>query len=82
MCPRQEKPKAAALIDALFANPYLTVARAAEVLATSNPTARGAVIALVDAGILTEATGRSWGRVYVASAILTLVQLPFTGAVK
>jgi len=76
----QEKPKAVALVDALFTNPYLTVARAAEVLATSNPTARGAVAALVDAGILTEATGRSWGRVYVAGAILTQVQLPFTGA--
>jgi Fic family protein len=76
----QEKPKAVALIDRLFENPYLTVARAAEILATSNPTARTAIHALTAAGILREATGRSWGRVYVAQAILDLIQHPFLGA--
>jgi Fic family protein len=75
----QEKPKAVALLDKLFDNPYLTVARATEVLAASNPTARAAVMALVDAGILTEATGKSWGRVYVVQAILDLAQHPFVG---
>jgi Fic family protein len=76
----QEKAKAVALIDRLFENPYLTVARAAEILATSNPTARTAINALTAAGILRETTGRSWGRVYVAQAILDLVQHPFLGA--
>ncbi len=69
-----EKPRALALVDALFANPYLTVSHAEELLSASNPTARGAVTALIQAGILTETTGRSWGRVYVAQAILDALQ--------
>ena len=46
----RDLPKAAGLIDQLFVNPYMTVARAAQVLGVSNPTARKAVEALVQAG--------------------------------
>jgi len=69
-----EKPRALALVDALLANPYLTVAHAAELLSASNPTARGAIATLMQAGILTETTGRTWGRVYVAQPILDALQ--------
>ena len=66
----RSKPKAADLIDPLFINPYITVARAAQLLNVSLPTARQAVKVLEEAGILHEFTGRSWGRTYVAADVL------------
>jgi Fic family protein len=72
----REKPKAAALIDPLFTNPYMTIARAAWVLKVSLPTARQAVKALQDAGILQEVTGRKWGRIYRATAISSAIENP------
>lgn len=58
------KPKALALLDELFINPFLSVSRAQGILEVSNPTARQAVE--VFAGMLEEVTGRSWGRLYLA----------------
>jgi Fic family protein len=72
----RDYPKAAGLIDQLFVNPYMTVARAAQVLGVSNPTARKAVELLEQAGILREITGRDWGRVYLAAAISDAIQNP------
>lgn len=72
----RDHAKAAGLIDQLFVNPYVTVARAAEVLGVSNPTARKAVELLEQAGVLRETTGREWGRVYLASAISEAIQNP------
>jgi len=63
-----------ALLDRLFENPYVTVARAAKLLKTSNPTARAAVKKLVDAGMLKETTGRSWGKVFLAKPILRAIE--------
>jgi Fic family protein len=68
------RPRALALVDHLFVNPYLTVARAAELLNTSNQTARQAVRVLEDEDILQEVTGRRWGRVYVAGPILAALE--------
>lgn len=68
------KVKAMALLDELFASPYITVARAAEVLAVSNPTARTAVGTLVKAGLLAEVGEGRWRRVYVASPILEVLE--------
>ncbi|MBI4390673.1 MAG: Fic family protein [candidate division NC10 bacterium] len=72
----REKPKALALVDHLFLNPYMSVARAERVLKVSNPTARQAVNALVEKGMLAEITGRSWGRLYLARPILDVIEAP------
>lgn len=69
----RSKPKAAALIDPLFTNPYLTVSRTAELLNVSLPTARQVVRVLEESGLLQEVTGRAWGKTYVATRILRLM---------
>ncbi len=69
-----EKPKALALLDELFMNPYMTVARASEILKVSNPTARQAVTLLQQRGLLEEITGRAWGRLYLARPILRALE--------
>ena len=63
-----------ALVDELFVNPYITVARAEKVMGVSNPTARAAVNNLHGMKILREVTGRGWGRIYEASAILKVIE--------
>ena len=70
----RNKPKAATLIDPLFVNPYMTVSRAAELLSVSLPTARQAIQTLEESGILQEVTGRAWGKIYVESQILSLIE--------
>jgi Fic family protein len=70
----RNRSKAITLIDALFVNPYITVSRAQRVLNTSNPTAREAIRALEDAGVLAEVTQRSWRRVYLARPILEIIE--------
>jgi Fic family protein len=70
----RSRPKAAALIDPLFINPYITVSRAAEMLNVSLPTARQIVRTLEESGILQEVTGRAWGKTYVATRILKLIE--------
>ena len=68
------RPNALRLLDELFANPYLTAARAARVLGVSGPTARQAIAVLREEGLLAEMTGRSWGRVYLARPILEAIE--------
>lgn len=65
---------ALALLDELFDNPYVTVARAAPLLGVSKPTARTAVTALEEAGLLREITGRSWGKTYLAEPIMRIIE--------
>ncbi|MBI4597017.1 MAG: Fic family protein [Candidatus Omnitrophica bacterium] len=72
----RDRPKALALLDQLFINPYLTVARASEVLRVSNPTARQAVMLLQQKGMVEEITGRAWGRLYLARPILRVLESP------
>lgn len=69
----RDKGTALALVDQLFTNPYTTVARAAAQLAVSNPAARAAVNLLEERRILTEITGKSWGKTYVALPILRVI---------
>jgi Fic family protein len=69
-----KRPNALRLLDALFVNPYLTAARAAKVLEVSDPTARQAMAHLQDQGLLSETTGRSWGRIYLARPILEVIE--------
>jgi Fic family protein len=66
--------RAAALLDSLFVNPYTTVTRATTLLEVTRPTAQKAIDRLVDAGMLEEATGRDWGRTWVARKILGVVE--------
>ena len=70
----RSKPKASALVDPLFINPYMTVSRASQILHVSLPTARQAVKGLEDLHILKEVTGRAWGKTYVAARIMTLIE--------
>jgi Fic family protein len=72
----RDKPKAVALLDELFINPYVTVARAGELLQVSHPTASQAIEFLQQNGLLEEITGRSWGRVYLARPILAILEQP------
>jgi len=62
------------LVDALLVNPYMSVARAQRALGVSNPTARQAVTRLQKLGMLTEITGRAWGRLYLARPILRIIE--------
>lgn len=72
----KDKPKAIALLDQLFVNPYITVARAAELLGVSNPTARKTVTLLQNAGMLREVSGRKWGQLYLAGPIMKAIEKP------
>jgi len=67
------KPRALALVDHLFVNPYLTVKRADSILQMSNPTARGAVATLQEMGVISPVTDRSWRRIYVCRPILDVI---------
>ncbi len=67
-------PRAVELLDELFTNPYITVARAASALGVSNPTARQAVAALEKAGMLEEVSGRAWGKLYLAHPIMRVIE--------
>lgn len=73
------KANVQALLDQLFINPYITVARAEQILGVSNPTARQAVALLEKAGLLEEISGRRWGKLYLARAILDAVDKPEAG---
>lgn len=67
------KPRALALIDHLFVNPYLTVKRAQTILGMSNPTARAAVATLEEEGVVGPLTDRPWRRVYLCRPILDVL---------
>lgn len=69
-----DRPKAVALLDELFQNPYITVARAAEMLKVTNPTARQIVALLQKAGMLKEISGRKWGQLYLAAPIMKVIE--------
>ena len=61
------QPKAVALLDQLFVNPFITVAAAARILDVSNPTARQTVSLFLQNDVLEETTGRMWAGVCGAS---------------
>ena len=70
----RERPKALGLLDALFVNPFVSVAKAARFLKVSNPTARQAVRVLQEFGVLGEVTGRAWNQLYLARPILNAIE--------
>lgn len=69
-------PRARALVDPLFENPYLDANRVKALLGVSDPTARKVLAQLETAGIVRETTGRSWGRRYLAAAVLAALDDP------
>ena len=62
------------LLDELFVNPYITVARATELLKVSDTTADKTVKHLAREGMLKETTGRSWGASGLAQPILSIIE--------
>lgn len=68
------RPAAIELLDSLFVNPYVTTREASSLLGVSAPTARAAVGELARLGILTEVSGRRWGKVYLAQELLSVLR--------
>jgi Fic family protein len=73
------KARALQLLDELFLNPYITVAKAQQVLGTSNPTARQAVVQLESIGLLHETSGKKWGQMFLARPILRAIDASLAG---
>jgi Fic family protein len=72
----RDKPKSHVLVAPLFANPFMTVARAQAILKVSNPTARKAVLLLQDRGLLKNVQDSPWQRLYVAQPLLDILAAP------
>ncbi len=72
----RNKPNALVVLDELFFNPYMTISKAGKVLAKSHPTAKAAISVLEEEKILTEVTGRQWGKFYVSKPILDAIEKP------
>lgn len=68
------KPNPLKILDELFVNPYLTTARAVQILGVTAPTARQAIALLQRDGLLEEISGRRWGRLYLARPILEAIE--------
>lgn len=69
-------PRAAALVDALFVNPFIDIKRVRALLNVSAPTARKTLAVLESAGLLRELSGRQRSRVYLADAVLAAIDDP------
>ena len=67
-------PRAAALLDRLFSNPYISASATAAYLGVSLPTARATIRQLEKAGLLRETTRRNWGRMWLAAPILEALE--------
>ena len=64
------------LVDELFNRPMLTVAQARGLLDVTHRAAQQNVRKLVDAGILEEMPGRSYGRIFIAREVLNVLEQP------
>jgi len=72
----KKKFRARTLLDELFANPYVDNAYAAKKLDVDRKTAQKSIDLLEELSVLREITGRSWGRMWEASAILQIIDAP------
>jgi len=68
------------LIDELFASPFITMNRAAEVMGVAFKSAARTVNVLEEAGMLREITGQQRNRVYCADEVLRLIDEPMIDA--
>jgi len=66
------------LIDLLFTHPFITIPNAAQFLDQTYPAAQNNVEKLVEAGILKERAGTANPKVFVADAVLRLLDEPLT----
>lgn len=71
-----DQPRALKLVDALFENPYIDANRVKKLLDISDPTARKTLGVLEGVGLISETTGRSWGRQYLARGVLAAIEDP------
>lgn len=71
-----KSPRAFAMVDELFANPFLDAARIKALQGVTDPTARKTLAELERAGLIEETSGRAWGRQYLARAVLTALDDP------
>jgi Fic family protein len=62
------------LLDVLLGSPVQTVASAREAIGISVQAANTGIAALLELGILREATGRRWGRSFQAQEVLTVLE--------
>jgi Fic family protein len=62
------------LVESLIARPILTTGWVAARHMVSRQAATNAIARLVDAGILVETTGRSYGRVFAAEAVIRILE--------
>ena len=69
------------LVDLLFTRPFITIPNAAQFLGQTYPAAANNVEKLVEAGILQEKPGSSAPKVFVATAILKLLDQPLDAQV-
>jgi len=65
--------RAKALIDCLFVNPYINIARTRTLLGISKATASKTIAQLDALGLITEITGKTWGRFWRADPILQAI---------
>ena len=70
----KDKARAAALLDDLMMNPFITVLRAQKSLRVTNPTARKTVELLIERGIIAPLGDRRWGKLYVSKEILAAIE--------
>ena len=66
---------AARLFEQLPRHPIVTITSATELLSTTRPTATKAVTTLVDAGVLTETSGKKRDRTFGYAAYLDLLRV-------
>jgi Fic family protein len=65
---------ALALADYVFISPYITIRMVRERMGVTHPTARAAIRALEEQGILNERDpGRKWGKVFTADEVYALI---------
>lgn len=70
----RKSPRTRQLVDALFSNPYISAARVGSFLQVSQPTARAEIRRLEQLGLVREITGRKWGKLYLAEAVLEAIE--------
>lgn len=69
-----DKPKALALVDQLFTNPYITAARAQQALGVTAPTARSLLDFLVERKLIEKIGTRRWARLFVSRPVLEAIE--------
>lgn len=74
-----ERGKAVVLLDHLFKSPIVDAGSVSRILGVSDPTARSVIRDMEGIGLLHEITGKSWGRLYAAQPILSIIERPLPG---